>query len=270
MKAGRVIDGDEHDARTLAQKLVDEARQDADKLETARNEATQVRNDVQALAASILADARAEAERVASRAAAEAARLRDDAKVLANSSRRRDARDRAGRGARRTDCRPGRRGRRARRARDGAGRRARRGRARSIGAAREPLAAEVVGFRGEQAVLLPLGDLAGVAPAGAVWRTGDAAGDPLRRRSARPRARWHRRSRSTAARALTGERWAVDRPAPPPLARPPITRAAADRRARDRYDADARSRPARRAVRGGRRRQVDAARPDRARRRPPT
>ena len=31
-----------------------------------------------------------------------------------------------------------------------------------------PLPAEVVGFRGEQAVLLPLGELGGIAPAGAV------------------------------------------------------------------------------------------------------
>ena len=37
-----------------------------------------------------------------------------------------------------------------------------------------PLRAEAVGFRAEQAVLLPLGELAGVAPAGAVWRTGQS------------------------------------------------------------------------------------------------
>src|SRR5262245_39928416 len=35
-----------------------------------------------------------------------------------------------------------------------------------------PLLAEVVGFRGEQATLLALGELGGVAPAAAVWRTG--------------------------------------------------------------------------------------------------
>ncbi|HEY4056941.1 MAG TPA: hypothetical protein VGM39_10035, partial [Kofleriaceae bacterium] len=36
----------------------------------------------------------------------------------------------------------------------------------------ELLPAEVVGFRGEQAVLLPLGELNGIAPASSVWRTG--------------------------------------------------------------------------------------------------
>jgi ATP synthase in type III secretion protein N len=85
------------------------------------------------------------------------------------------------------------------------------------------LGAEVVGFRGEQAVLLPLGDLAGVGPASTVWRTGDplaircgddllgrvldGIGEPL-----------------DDGPQLTGERWLVDRPAPPALARPPITR----------------------------------------------
>jgi len=87
---------------------------------------------------------------------------------------------------------------------------------------RPPLPAEVVGFRGEQAVLLPLGELAGVAPASAVWRTGaaleircgddllgrvlDGIGDPI-----------------DGGPPLTGEPWSVDRPAPPALDRPPIT-----------------------------------------------
>jgi len=87
---------------------------------------------------------------------------------------------------------------------------------------RPPLPAEVVGFRGEQAVLLPLGDLAGVAPASAVWRTGaaleiqcsddllgrvlDGIGAPI-----------------DGGPPLTGESWAVDRAAPPALERPPIT-----------------------------------------------
>ena len=85
-----------------------------------------------------------------------------------------------------------------------------------------PLPAEVVGFRGEQAVLLPLGELAGVAPACEVWRTGaplsircgddllgrvlDGTGAPI-----------------DGGPALAGAPWAVDRPAPPPLSRPPIT-----------------------------------------------
>ena len=86
----------------------------------------------------------------------------------------------------------------------------------------EPLTAEVVGFRGEQAVLLPLGDVAGVAPACAVRPTGaplsircgeqllgrvlDGVGAPL-----------------DGGPPLTGEVWAVDRAAPAALARPPIT-----------------------------------------------
>lgn len=86
---------------------------------------------------------------------------------------------------------------------------------------RAPLAAEVVGFRGEQAVLLPLGELAGVAPAGRVWRIGaplaircserllgrvvDGIGAPL-----------------DGGAPLEGELWSIDRPAPPALARPPI------------------------------------------------
>jgi len=224
MKAGRVIDGDEHDARTLAQKLVDEARAEAAQLlDAARSETAHLRNDVQALASSILADARAEAERVTARAAAEAARLRDDAKALANQL----VQELRGNP---TPAAP------VTRAEDNAGHvdevvglivRAtlagvslgevvkidRRG--------REPLAAEVVGFRGEQAVLLPLGDLAGVAPASAVWRTGDAltirCGDDLLGRvldgTGQP---------IDGGAALTGERWAVDRAAPSALARPPI------------------------------------------------
>jgi type III secretion protein N (ATPase) len=85
-----------------------------------------------------------------------------------------------------------------------------------------PLRAEVVGFRGEQAVLLPLGELAGVAPASAVWRTGDTlairCGDDLLGRvldgTGMP---------IDGGPALTGERWAVDRAAPPALSRPPIS-----------------------------------------------
>jgi type III secretion protein N (ATPase) len=182
MKAGRVIDGDEHDARTLAQKLVDDARREAE---------------------SIVADARAEAERVAARAADEAARVRDATALASDAAGHVD--EVVGLVVRATlpgvslgeivriDCR-----------------------------AREPLSAEVVGFRGEQAVLLPLGDLAGVAPASAVWRTGDALtircgtdllgrvldglGQPI-----------------DGGTALTGERWPVDRSAPPALSRPPIS-----------------------------------------------
>lgn len=222
MKAGRVIDGDEHDARTLAQKLVDDARAEADALrEAARDEAMQMRNDVQALAASILADARAEAERVASRAAAEAVRLRDDANALAHQLVE-GMRETAPVAALVSDS--------AGRVDEVVGLVVRATLAGvSLGEvvkidrrAREPLAAEVVGFRGEQAVLLPLGDLAGVAPASAVWRTGDAlsirCGDDLLGRvldgTGQP---------IDDGPVLTGERWPVDRAAPPALARPPIS-----------------------------------------------
>jgi type III secretion protein N (ATPase) len=85
-----------------------------------------------------------------------------------------------------------------------------------------PVAAEVVGFRGEEAVLLPLGELGGVSPASAVRRTGVplqiTAGDALRGRVldglGRP---------ADGGPPIAGEPWAVDRPAPPPLARAPIT-----------------------------------------------
>lgn len=87
---------------------------------------------------------------------------------------------------------------------------------------RLPLTAEVVGFRGEQAVLVPLGELAGISPSSAVWRTGapftitcgddllgrvlDGIGQPV-----------------DGGAPLTGEPWLVDRPAPAALSRPPIT-----------------------------------------------
>ncbi|MCX5745426.1 MAG: FliI/YscN family ATPase [Proteobacteria bacterium] len=85
-----------------------------------------------------------------------------------------------------------------------------------------PLSAEVVGFRGDEAILLPLAELRGIAPACAVWRTGhpltircgdgllgrvvDGLGEPI-----------------DGGAPLTGEAWAVDRAAPGPLARPVIS-----------------------------------------------
>src|SRR4051812_45961703 len=63
MKPGRVIGGDEHDARALAQQLVDEARREAEELR---------------------AQAKIDAEQILARAQGEAVKLRDDAKVLAN------------------------------------------------------------------------------------------------------------------------------------------------------------------------------------------
>ena len=85
-----------------------------------------------------------------------------------------------------------------------------------------PLAAEVVGFRGEQVILLPLGDLTGLAPQAAVWRTGEPlqirCGDDLLGRVldgiGQP---------IDAGPPLVGEPWSIDRAAPDPLTRPPIT-----------------------------------------------
>jgi type III secretion protein N (ATPase) len=193
MKAGRVIGGDEHDARVLAQRIVEDARV----------EATRLVADARAEAGRLVADARADAERIAARAAAEAAHLRDRADILEDAAGRVD--EVVGLIVRATM--PG----------------VALGEVVKIDRrSREPLAAEVVGFRGEQAVLLPLGDLAGVAPAGAVWRTGEAlaicCGDDLLGRVldgvGQP---------LDAGPPLTGERWPVDRAAPPALARPPIT-----------------------------------------------
>ncbi len=227
MKPGRVIGGDEHDARTLAQQLVAEAR----------SEAERVTVDAHANAARVTADAHAEAQRIVAAAQSEAMKLRDDARVLANELVR-GARD-TGKHAALTEGAPV-VGESVRRVEGvdspGAGKvdevvglvvRAtvagvalgevvridRRGGA--------PLAAEVVGFRGEQAVLLPLGELTGVGPASSVWRTGEGlamrAGDDLLGRVldglGQP---------IDGGPPLAGERWAVERPAPPALERPPI------------------------------------------------
>jgi len=195
MKAGRVIDGEEQAARAHARQIVDEARAEADRLREA---------------------AHSDAERITARAAADAARLREGAAV--------DAGVRAGEGDGRASGEEP-----AGRVDEVVGLVVR---ASVPGVAlgeivriqrrdREPLAAEVVGFRGEQAVLLPLGELAGVAPASRVWRTGDTlmirCGDDLLGRvldgTGQP---------IDGGPALTGQRWAVDRAAPGALARPPI------------------------------------------------
>jgi type III secretion protein N (ATPase) len=89
-------------------------------------------------------------------------------------------------------------------------------------AGRSPLPAEVVGFQGELATLLPLGDIAGLAPRAPVRRTGrplevtcgeallgrvlDGLGAPI-----------------DGGPPLVGEAWAVDRAAPAPLQRPRAT-----------------------------------------------
>ena len=191
MKSGRVIGGDEHDARTLAARIVDDARA----------EAARLKHDAVELARQLVHDARADAERVAAQAQDAALRTPHDAPTAEGGA----VDEVVGLVIRATV--PG----------------------VALGEIvkldrreREPVAAEVVGFRGEQAVLLPLGDLAGVAPAARVWRTGaalqircsddllgrvlDGTGQPL-----------------DGGPPLSGEAWDVDRPAPAALARPPIT-----------------------------------------------
>ncbi|HEY1817612.1 MAG TPA: FliI/YscN family ATPase [Kofleriaceae bacterium] len=212
MTSGRVIDGDEHDARLLAHDIVAKAR----------GEAKQVHDDVKALAASILADARAEADRVVARGEADAVKLRDDARTLANELVAGARRDEV---PARAPTEPP-----AGTVEDVVGLVVR---ANVPGVSlgelvridrrdRAPLSAEVVGFHGEQALLLPLGELAGIAPACAVWRTGEPlsirCGDGLLGRVLDGLG-----APLDGGPPLTGERWLVDRAAPSPLARPPIT-----------------------------------------------
>ena len=83
------------------------------------------------------------------------------------------------------------------------------------------LPAEVVGFRGDEAVLLPLGELGGVAPASSVVRTGAPlrirAGDALLGRVLDGLG-----NPVDGGPAIAGEAWAVDREAPAPMDRPAI------------------------------------------------
>lgn len=197
MKTGRVIGGDEHDARTLAQQIVEDARAEAERLRAAaRAEIAQTRRDAAQLAGRIVQDARIEGERLRARPAAAATERGGAAgsvdEVIGLVMRA---------------AVPG----------------------TVLGEVVEierrggpPLAAEVVGFRGEQAVLLPLGDAAGVGPASRVWRTGGPlairCGDDLLGRviggTGEP---------LDDGPPLTGELWPVDRQAPAALTRPPIT-----------------------------------------------
>lgn len=183
MKTGRVIGGDEQDARQLAQQLVADARAEAAKIvEAAQVDAARISAQAAAEDARVKhvrgeqAPAAGHVEEVVGlivRATVSGVALGEVVHV--------DRRDRA------------------------------------------PLPAEVVGFRGEQAVLLPLGDLAGVAPNGAVWRTGEPltirCGDDLLGRVLDGRGH-----PIDAGPALEGEVWAVDRPAPDAIYRPQIDR----------------------------------------------
>ncbi|HEX4455265.1 MAG TPA: FliI/YscN family ATPase [Kofleriaceae bacterium] len=226
MASGRVIDGDEHEARLLAHELVAKAK----------DEAKQIHDDVKALAASILFDARVEADRVVARAEGDAAKLRDDARELGNQLVK------GARVATRSDVSTDTHDVIA-----SSGSELAAGHVEDViglvvratvpgvalgelvridrrGAA--PLSAEVVGFRGEQALLLPLGELAGLAPATEVWRTGEPfairCGDGLLGRVLDGLG-----APLDGGPPPTGERWLVDRAAPSPLARPPIVAALA-------------------------------------------
>ncbi|MFN0250506.1 MAG: FliI/YscN family ATPase [Kofleriaceae bacterium] len=193
MKPGRVIGGDEHEAQQTAERILDDAR----------SEANQLKQDAQRLATEIVSLARREAERHIART--------DNETVLAVTKSNPVLDSPAGTvdevvGLVMRATLPG----------------------VALGElckidrrTAPPLLAEVVGFRGEQAVLLPLGDLTGVAPASAVWRTGaplsitcgddvlgrvlDGLGAPI-----------------DGGPALAGRSWAVDRPAPSPFTRPQI------------------------------------------------
>ena len=136
----------------------------------------------------------------------------------------------------------------------------------SCGRNREPITAEVVGFRDGRTLLMPLGELRGDRPR----RTrSSATGQPLRasgrRRAARAACSTASAARSTAASRSTRRRAALDRRARRPRrsARTPIEPAARPRRARARRARPLRPRPAPRHLRRLRRRQVDAARHDR-------
>jgi type III secretion protein N (ATPase) len=196
VKPGRVITSDEHDARERADKIVEDARAEAKKLLA----------DANTLANELVGEARAQAERATAQA-----RHVELADPVADLEAAVDAANREGRVDEVTGLVI---------------------RATVPGVAlgevvnidrreKPPLPAEVVGFRGEQAVLVPLGELAGIAPASAVWRTGAplsiTCGDDLLGRVldgiGRP---------ADGGVELTGEAWAVDRAAPAALSRPPI------------------------------------------------
>ncbi len=215
MKAGRVISGDEQEAKAEAKRIVGDARAEADRLLL----------DANVLAQRVVSDARASAERVAAEA-----QHRNVPNPTAGPT--------AGStiaGEPITEATPHATGTvdevtglvvRATVPGVALGELVKIDRRdRTPGVPASPaaalLGAEVVGFRGEQAVLVPLGELAGVAPAATVWRTGaplaiacsdallgrvlDGIGEPI-----------------DGGAPLTGETWIVDRPAPAALARPPI------------------------------------------------
>lgn len=241
MKVGRIIDGDEHDARVRAQQLIADATTEAEQIRaSAQAEAAEVDRVAKIAAAEIVAEAQAQAVRQIAHAENEAARLVDRARdaggLGADSSAPAQFDAPAGRvedivglvvraavpgGALGEVVRidnPGFASGQGLSGFDGgplAGDAAR--------LLREPVAAEVVGFHGEQALLLPLGELAGVTPASAVWRTGGPlairCGDAMLGRAVNGMG-----MPIDGGGALTGEWWPVERLAPPALERPPIAR----------------------------------------------
>ena len=260
MKSGRVIRGDEHDARVDAKQILEAAHAEAARLVAdGQARATQLAHDADVLAKQLVRDARIEAAREAAQhqhAAVAGARPLAPTAVTPSdpvndgvgggvgggiSDR---LNDRTTGGLDDTRETPG-----TERARWGPPGAEASPLSRSIGSVEEvtglviratvpgvalgelvqidrrahaPLAAEVVGFRGEQVVLLPLGELAGVAPAAAVWRTGGAltirCSDALLGRALDGLG-----VPIDGGPELVGESWAVDRIAPPALSRPPIT-----------------------------------------------
>lgn len=242
MKPGRVIEGEVHDARQLARQLVAEARSEAEAtLARARGEAEALTTDAEQLVQRVVEDARRYADEVRAEALREAGQLRRDARQLATSLVA-EARDTAV--AERASAVPA--------APQEVFDVSARGipvvapHVSAVGRVTEvvglvmraelpgaelgevakveraggaPLLAEVVGFRGPQAVLMPLGELAKVAADSRV----EALGEPL---SVECGDELLGRVLDGLGRPLDGkppvrgERWAVDRPAPSPLERP--------------------------------------------------
>ncbi|MEO8702819.1 MAG: FliI/YscN family ATPase [Kofleriaceae bacterium] len=201
MKAGRVISGEEHAARDAARKILDDAKAAADHLVAeAKVRADTLERDANTLARELVREARGEADRLAAQTSHARATTPSPTEVPPGT-----VEEITGLVVRASV--PGvALGELVRiERRDG-----------------QLLGAEVVGFRGEQAVLLPLGELAGIAPASPVWRTGaplaircgddllgrvlDGIGDPV-----------------DGGAELAGEVWAVDRAAPAALSRPALT-----------------------------------------------
>ncbi|MGE0547270.1 MAG: FliI/YscN family ATPase [Kofleriaceae bacterium] len=197
MKSGRVIGGDEHDATNAARAILDQAQRDA----------AQLRSDAEHAAhreaQQILAAARTQLDQLNARIAA----ARVTAATAPGDGACGTVDEVVGLIARATV--PGvALGEVVRiQRRDGA-----------------MVLAEVVGFRSEQAVLVPLGELAGVAAASAVFRTGEPLG--------------FRCGEGLLGRVIDGtgmpiddgpdiegEQWAVDRRAPAALGRPAMTAA---------------------------------------------